>query len=89
MENNKIQKLNDDILEDVNGGAVNPRNALYRPTIDSANAGYAVMGNDITGDPMFLEGQGKGTNTTATGLGNNGQAANKKAARVNNMPTWT
>ena len=83
---NKIQKLNDDMLEDVNGGAVNLRNTLYRSGVDNANAGYAVMGDDITGDPKFLGGQEKGTNTPATGLGNGGKPANRKPT---NMPTWT
>lgn len=89
MDKDKIQKLNDDMLDDVNGGVSSLRNTVYIAGSDIAGAGYAVMGEDITGDPRFLGGNGTGTPAKTEGPGNSVGAGNRGIVKRGNMPTWT
>lgn len=89
MDKDKIQKLNDDMLDDVNGGVSSLRNTVYIAGSDIAGAGYAVMGEDITGDPRFLGGNGTGTPAKTEGPGNSGVTGNRGIVKRGNMPTWT
>ncbi len=60
MDKNKMSKLNDSDLEEVNGGLILASRTVYNPSVHSTKGQTAVMSGDTEADPMLLGGKDQG-----------------------------
>ncbi len=92
MEDNRIMKLDDSVLDEVSGGVVTIRHAVYKQDIDGTHAGFADLNNTHTANPAMLGDLDKSTAVSGdvTSFGETGGHIKNPPGgnKVSNMGTW-